>query len=172
MLKLEENEEFLMLIRRHWFVMTKPMIVFFFLLIAPSLLLSILPSFLETLGQELVNNITNFLLSIYILSLLLFLFIIWADYYLDIWIITTKRIIDIEQRGLFDRSISEFSLANVQDVTIEISGVIPTLLKFGNLRVQTASENNFVIKDAPRLYEAKDFILKYAEAARHNPRLP
>lgn len=151
--------------------MTKPMIVFFFLLIAPSMALSILPSFID-FNLEFISNAANFLLSIYILTLMLFLFIIWADYYLDIWIITSKRIIDIEQRGLFDRSISEFSLANVQDVTIEISGVVQTLLKFGNLHVQTASENNFVIKDAPHLYEAKDFILKYAELARRDSRLP
>ena len=166
MLKLEENEKILMLIRRHWFVMTKPMIIFILLLIAPSIILSLLPSFIDEFNRDIINNAANFLLSIYILTLMLFLFIIWADYYLDIWIITSKRIIDIEQRGLFNRSISEFSLANVQDVTIEISGVIQTLLKFGNLLVQTASENNFVIKDAPHLYEAKDFILKYAEEAR------
>lgn len=167
MIKLGDNEKVLILIRRHWFVMTKPLVVFFILLVAPSVVLSILPSFFNMQNSDLVTGITNFLLSIYIFSLLLFLFIIWADYYLDIWIVTTKRIIDIEQRGLFDRSISEFNLANVQDVTIKISGVIQTILKFGNLYVETASKNNFVIKDAPNLYEAKDFILKYAEIERH-----
>jgi uncharacterized membrane protein YdbT with pleckstrin-like domain len=105
-------------------------------------------------------------LALYILSLLLFLFIIWTDYYLDIWIITSKRIIDVEQKGLFNRSISEFSLANVQDVTIEINGIVETLLKFGDLNVQTAGQMNFVINQAPNLYEAKDLILKYAELAR------
>ena len=98
-------------------------------------------------------------------------FVLWTDYYLDVWLITTERLIDIQQRGLFDRTISELSLNNVQDVTIEIRGIIPTLLKFGNLKVQTASESTFTINDAPRLYEAKELILRYSHrlnAAGHD----
>lgn len=88
--------------------------------------------------------------------------VLWADYYLDVWIITTKRLIDIRQSSLFSRQISEFQIDRVQDVTIDIHGIIPTLLKFGNLRVETASASSFTIEDAPHLYEAKDFILEYS----------
>ena len=94
--------------------------------------------------------------------LLTFLFYFWADYYLDMWIITTERIIDINQLGLFSREISEIPLRHVQDVTIEVHGIIETFLKFGTIKIQTAGEREFTIDTVPRLYEAKDLILKYS----------
>ena len=40
------------------------------------------------------------------------------------WIITNDRILDIEQHGLFARTVSELRLHRVQDVTAEIKALI------------------------------------------------
>ena len=85
----------------------------------------------------------------------------WTLYYLDVWIITDKRIIDIEQKGIFNREISTFRTDNIQDVTIEIRGIIGTFLKFGDIHIETASENNsFVIREALNPERVKEVILK------------
>lgn len=77
------------------------------------------------------------------------LFYFWTDYYLDILIISNKRIIDIEQQGMFYREISSFPLENIQDITIDIPGIVATFLDFGNVKLQTASEkSNFIIPNA------------------------
>lgn len=74
---------------------------------------------------------------------------------------TNKRIIDAEQRGLFSREVSEFKLYRVQDVTIEIKGVLPTFLNYGNVYIQTAGEaKEFVFKQIPNPRQAKDLIIK------------
>ena len=96
-----------------------------------------------------------------ILAMLLFIF--WIDYYLDMWIITSERIIDIEQTGLFRRQISEFMLDKVQDITVEIPDMIATFLKYGNLHIQTAGETSFDIKQIHNVYEAKNIILDSAK---------
>lgn len=166
MIDLAQKEKILLVIRRHWFVLVGPAIAFFIALTLPSLVLTIAPRFVPAFENPSLQPIINFMLSLYFLALLLYMLILWADYYLDVWIITTKRLIDIRQSSLFSRQISEFQIDRVQDVTIDIHGIIPTLLKFGNLRVETASASSFTIKDAPHLYEAKDFILQYSGQIR------
>ena len=66
-------------------------------------------------------------------------------YYLDVWVVTTERMIDIEQFGLFSRSISELELFQVQDVTTDVHGVFPTFFNYGDVSVKTASENTAIV---------------------------
>lgn len=165
MLKLHGQESVILVIRKHWFVLARTIVLFFALLLIPPFALTVLPLITQGFDQAVIEPIANFLLSLYIMVLLIVLFLLWLDYYLDMWIITSERIVDIEQRGLFNREISEIPLAHVQDVTIEVKGIIETFLKFGTIRIQTAGEREFTINYVPRLYEAKDAILKYARLA-------
>lgn len=70
------------------------------------------------------------------------LFIDWTKYYLDVWYVTEKRIIIVDQRKLFDRQMSNIRFDRMQDVSLNVQGVIATFLDFGNIKVQTASEDN------------------------------
>ena len=79
-------------------------------------------------------------MSIYYLFTILFFFHSFVDFYLDVWIITNKRIINIEQMGLFARIISEQKLSRVQDVTSEVKGILETIFGFGHVFIQTAGE--------------------------------
>lgn len=162
MLQLKGGEKIILVIRKHWFVMARTVFVFFVLLFIPAVVLALLPALGQFLDISSLGPFINFLSALYLMMLLAFLYLTWMDYYLDMWIITNERIIDVEQFGLFSREISEIPISRVQDVTIEVHGIIETLLKFGTLRIQTAGEREFSIHSAPRLYEAKDAILKYA----------
>ncbi len=62
-------------------------------------------------------------------------FITW---YWNAFIITSQRVIDIDQRGLFDRIVSEAPYDKIQDVSYRVKGVWGTLLRFGTLVIQTA----------------------------------
>jgi len=58
--------------------------------------------------------------------------------------------VDIEQHGFFKREVSSFPLSKVQDVTYTVSGIIPTWLHFGDVRIQTASiSEDFIMKQIP-----------------------
>lgn len=88
--------------------------------------------------------------SLFELFLLLFVYHAWVNYYLDLWIITNERIIAMEQRGLFNRSVSELRLNRIQDVSSEVKGFLPTLFKYGRIHIQTAAEQDmFEFKDIP-----------------------
>jgi len=89
------------------------------------------------------------------------LFIVLADFYLDVWILTDERLIAVEQQGLFSRVISEFELSKVQDMTVDVHGMLPTFLNYGNLSIRTASEHqNFVFKQIWHPHKVKDEITK------------
>lgn len=162
---LHENEKILLVMRKHWFVMLRTVILFIILLLAPSAVLTALPFFTQNADYEMLEPVVNLFLSMYIMALLVLLFLFWMDYYLDMWIITSDRVIDVEQKGLFNRTIGEIPIKHVQDVTLEVEGFIETLLKFGTIRIQTAGEREFRINDVPHLYEAKDIILRCARKA-------
>ncbi len=162
MLQLQPGEKIITSVRKHWFIVLRTLVVFVILILIPPATLTFLPPVIADFNPELVGTLVNFSFSLYIMALLLFLFLFWMDYYLDIWIITDKRLIAIEQKGLFHREIAEIPLPHVQDITIEISGIVETFLKFGTIRIQTAGEREFTIDNIPRLYEIKDIILKYS----------
>lgn len=163
MIDLAPNETVLLSVRRHWYVFVWPSSGLVFLLIFPALALIFAPlSSLYFFTSFEIRVLLNFLFALYLLALLSSALVTWASFYLDVWIITDRRIIDIEQHGLFHREISEIAMERIQNVTIEFPGVIPTLLKFGNIKIETASEGLFMISDVPHCYEAKDLILKYS----------
>jgi hypothetical protein len=97
----------------------------------------------------------------------LILFVVWIDYYLDVWIVTTKRIVNIEQVGLFNRQISELEHSKIQDVTSEVKGFLPTFFQYGYVYVQTAAEKaRFTFKQIPDPVWVRNIIMqlqKYAE---------
>jgi signal transduction histidine kinase len=105
--------------------------------------------------------------SAYLLFIWLFFFFSFIDYYLDIWIITNERIINVEQQGFFSRIISEQRLFRVQDVTSEVVGFMPTFFKYGNVYVQTAAEKDrFAFEQVPDPNGVRDTIIKLAELER------
>ena len=157
MIHLHPNEEILLVLHRHWIAVALKFTVIFILFIAPFLAVGIAPQ----IGFDIVEAlpVIQFFLVTYLMALVLGAFILWTDYYFDVWIITSQRIIDIEQHTIFNREVSEFMLYNIQDVTVEIPGMLATFLKYGNIRIQTTGGTVFEIQDIPNVSEAKNAIV-------------
>ena len=167
MIHLLPNEQILMVLHRHWIAFFLKFIIGAILLIIALLVIPYFPFLESALGISQV--VLWFFALIYLMIVVLVIFVFWIDYYLDIWIITSERIIDIDQKGLFNREISEFMLERVQDVIIEVPNIMATFLKYGNLIIRTASEATFRIEQAPNVYEAKNLILDYAKKQNVRP---
>lgn len=61
----------------------------------------------------------------------------WIGWYFSIFILTDQRFIQITQKGLFHRSVSDIGLHQIQSVSYEIAGLQETLLGFGTITMQT-----------------------------------
>ena len=156
--ELDKDEKILFEIRRSWFVLFEETIGLLFSVLIPVILIS----FLESTNFISFSGNKEILLTIIILSWIFIvwniIFIVWTNYYLDIFIVTNKHIIDIEQKSLFVREVSIVNLRNVQDITSEVNGLLATIIGFGDLNVQSAGENReFVIKTVtnPELIRSK-----------------
>lgn len=69
-----------------------------------------------------------------------FMFERFLNWFFNIHIITTKRIMDMDFDHLLHRNISEAPLRNIEDITYTVSGAIETVFNFGTVNVQTAAE--------------------------------
>lgn len=121
--------------------------------------------------EETGLNLALFLLSFYFLFLWYFLFKALTDFYLDTWIVTDHRILEIHQLGLFKRDISELRLSKIQDITVKIEGLLPTFFNYGRVIIQTAGvipEFNF--EQIPNPQQVKDKILQlYDQFIKQHP---
>jgi len=172
-INLSPDEKIKITLRKHWFILLKDIFGLIVLYIAPFIVYFYF--FDNAIITEFFNNkiharptlpIIIFAISIWTLIAWIKLFTIWTDYYLDVWFITNKRIIDIEQKGFFRREISTFRMERIQDITIEIKGMLQTFLDFGDIHVQTAGESQeFIIRGIRHPKQIKEIIMYQSDIA-------
>lgn len=165
---LGEGEEIITTVRRHWFnlAVEGAIDIFIFLVIIVAVLgvdsFALFGQFDVDSGK--IVPLGFFFLGFMGLLLWMHFFASWSDHWLDVWVITNKRVIDIEQHGFFRREVSSFQLDTIQDITYTISGIIPTWLHFGDVRVQTASiSKNLILRQIPFPEDIKEHLVSVVE---------
>ena len=146
-LHLDADEHIILEVRKHWIVFVTYALSLLFSGLVPILLVYlfdiIFPNILSIDFSGKNIDLFLFLYCLWFLFLWISFFMNWTKYYLDVWYVTEKRIIAVDQRSIFNRGISNLRFDKIQDVTIDVKGFIPTLLNFGNVKVQTAGEDNY-----------------------------
>lgn len=124
-----------------------------------TILMIILPLILMTLFSSININTFEFirpktqliLLMLWYLLTMFFAFEAFLKWYFNVYIITDKRLIDIDFRGLWRKRISETSLGQIEDATYETNRFFHILFDYGNILVQTAAENTeFEFESVPK----------------------
>lgn len=174
MILFREGERVVAHYRRHGFILACAIlpIIFFAGVVCAAALWGI-----AQLGDEfsVFAPLILFAAALFIHVLWVALFVVCADFYLDAWVVTDQRIIAVEQKGLFSRTVSECNLGKIQDITTDVHGIIPTFLNYGNVNVRTASEQeSFIFKQVWNPNAVKDEItaacLAYAKLNQTNVR--
>lgn len=133
-----DDEEVLLVFRKHPVVMRKGLIFACIGLVIP-VLFTILLTFIYANNPDRLPTV-NFLLLCLLIGFVLAFFIMlphWISWYYSVYIVTDQRMIQITQKGLFKRSIVAIGLDQVQMVNYEIDGFMETVLGFGTIVVQT-----------------------------------
>ncbi|MCF7865765.1 MAG: PH domain-containing protein [Candidatus Pacebacteria bacterium] len=157
----KDEESVVLFLHRHWYVLTGKITTILIMSLVPILLLIVF-------GQLILSNnlipLFTFLWASYIMALWYYLFYVLTMYTLDYWIVTNERIVNNIQRGFFNRSIAELSIHMIQDVSVKLVGMIPTMLNFGSVEVQTAAEEgHFKLQDVPKPQSVKDKVMEIIE---------
>ena len=154
-----KEEKVAVFLHRHWFILASRVAKFVFAAILPLFIYILIPNSI-TISPDASKWI--------VLVALIYYSFVWSTscyaitmYLLDTWVVTDQRILNNNQHGFFSRTVSELQLPRIQDISVHVSGLIPTLLDFGNIEVQTAgSVNKFVFLQVPDPHKVKEEIMK------------
>lgn len=166
-INLESGEEVLAMSRRHKFLILLECCSLLLVAVLPPVLYFFVVRSNEVLIFD-VNvyfPLMVYLYCVWLLGIWVALFVAWTDYYLDILVITNHRLIMTNQKGFWRRSIASFRLERLQEVNVEIDGLLSTLLDFGTLRAETAGhgQEDFHMDNLPDPKRLKALIMDALE---------
>ncbi len=155
------DEDIILVVRQHWLVFLYEFLPYIIALIFLVVVHFVLQEYGFVFFPAFNSDLAIFLELVVGIVLWVLFFISWVDFYFDVWIVTTHRVVDIEQLGLFNRNVSELEHSKVQDVTTEIHGFLPTLLNFGYVYIQTAGKKGrFIFKNVPHPDKIRKLIVE------------
>jgi uncharacterized membrane protein YdbT with pleckstrin-like domain len=164
MITLNPDEKLIKVVRKHWLVFVLDHFYLVILAIAPLVfsgmflaIISGLPAVSQLWDLKLLGVFIYFL---WLLGLWSALAISLTNYYLDVWYVTDERLVDVDQKGLFLRNEATVRFSQIQDMTIETSGILGTFFGFGTIMVQTAGESpEFQMKNVVNPEQLKEQML-------------
>lgn len=161
MVNLLDDEKVVLMKRRHWYVIASEGAALLFAAALPFAGGAVVWGASPEAADFIRTHATLFLFygAVWVQMIWMFFFIGWTNYYLDVLMVTNRRVVDVEQIGLFARDMAEMRLENIQDVKVEVIGIIPSLLKMGDLHIQTAGQAKEVyIRHIPEVHEVREAI--------------
>jgi hypothetical protein len=157
---LGSEEEIIKVLHRNWFYLFQQFFLIFVIMLFFVGSIFAVPIFFPNIIAAQYAASVAFMENLMMLAIWIYGFLIWVDYYFDIWIITSERVINIEQRGMFTRKVSELRFAKIEDITTEVKGFLPTVINYGDVKIQTAAEEaEFLFRTVSDPYEVKNIIM-------------
>lgn len=172
MIALEPGEKIVYEVRKHWFQLFVWGFALCLAAITPLFLGGVLTVVIFGSLTEYAVSIAGLFYTLWLGLLWMIFFIEWTDYRLDVWVITNQRIIDIDQRGLFNRDVATARFERVLDIKANVSGLIGTFFHFGSIELQTAGAvKEFTMRYAANPETAKDMIYKVVHKSSEDKNL-
>jgi Bacterial PH domain len=132
--KVKDSEDVVFIVREDLIILFVKFLAFILIFIGFWLGKTILVGYVENTVLDTLDSIF-YIVNILLLSMFIMFF---HNYYLSLQIVTSERIIDIDQKGLFLREVNELPIDNIEDVTYKQNGFWGTIFNYGDVIVQTA----------------------------------
>ncbi len=145
MVVLQPGERIICDIKRHPFGLISMYVAAFFALLVVGVLAYAAPKIFSQNAPSVISNLSSFLVIgavIFTVLICLILLVATIVYGQNRWIVTDDSITQVTQDSLFGRRVSQLSMENLEDVTIDQHGIIQTMFNFGTLRAETAGERS------------------------------
>jgi hypothetical protein len=160
----QDDEKIYLVVREHWVHLAQKVLIWLVLVAALIMFRRYVPTILPQIFAGTAGKVTALFEQIYGLFLLLVIFLIWVFYYLNMQIITNLRIVDVDQNGLFNHTVSELHIDKIEDVTSKVTGVLGTIFDYGDVYVQTAAAvDRFEFTNVPHPAKLEKVILDLYE---------
>lgn len=164
--RLEKNEKIILTVHKSRILFVLGTIGFVFIALLPIFVFKLLLVEITLVGD--VSLIAQLFYLLWLLTVWIFYFFKWTVYMLDGWIITSDRLIDINQSSLFSRDVATLPLESVQDTKVEMNGIIAELLGIGTVTIQSAGNaREFIMNSVPEPHDVKERILRAYEEKKN-----
>ncbi|OGL30769.1 hypothetical protein A3F37_04085 [Candidatus Saccharibacteria bacterium RIFCSPHIGHO2_12_FULL_41_12] len=122
-----DGEEVLFVFRKHPIVMRKGLIF-----ASVALVIGVLPSLVKPEYSVLIIGfLVGFIMAIAVMLPF------WITWYYSVFIVTDQRFVQLTQKGLWNKSVVDIALPQIQMVNYEVQGLEETMLGFGTIMMQT-----------------------------------
>ncbi len=149
-IQLKEEENIEALVRRHLFTLIPSLFIAMLLIVVPFFLLFPLMSW-GLIGLLIFAGCISIGIILAIRALFL-----WNA---DVLVVTNLRLVDVDQKGLLSRRVSEASYDAIQDVSWQRKGIWQTIFRMGSVSVQTAGQStNIEVTSVPYPDKLHDLI--------------
>lgn len=143
MTPLQPDERIVVEVRKHWLSIVVHAVILFIIAVVFS---AVMPFALQMLFRQVpsmfavldIQRTVLFCEVLWLWFVWCMFFVMWTNYYLDVLVITNKRLIDMEQFVLFRRDEVIVPLEQIEDMKVEVTGILATVFGYGNLQIQTA----------------------------------
>jgi uncharacterized membrane protein YdbT with pleckstrin-like domain len=131
----EEGEVVVMKVKRHWITYVQDVLIHFF---GVTLFLGI--ALLATFFKKEFSVYAELFFLVLVLLGFVSFFYAWTKNYFDVWYVTDRRIIAVDQKEILRRTVDYLAYSRIQDVMFEKNGFLETFFGYGKLRVENAGE--------------------------------
>jgi uncharacterized membrane protein YdbT with pleckstrin-like domain len=157
---LQEDEEMLMKVRKHPIVYIEDILLHLFAIVVFGV---------GAVALFKRGDYGAYSLMVFIAVILLFwisYFYAWTKNYFDVWYVTNKHIIAINQKDILHREQLSMEYERIQDVFFEKKGFLGTFFGYGRVRIQSAgTEQELVLEDAYNAEEVARRIIELRDVA-------
>lgn len=169
----QPNEKIMLVVRETLFLLFVRIAFVFILILIPAIIGALVSAFDLIAISEEATSLISVGVQLYYLGTLIALFIILTLYYLNINVVSDQRIVDIDQRSLLYREVSELNIETIEDVTTETKGLFGNIVNYGTVFIQTAgARERFEFNNVPQPDAIASLILQlYEQHDKKKPRV-
>ncbi len=168
---IDEKEDIILVLREDIIILLFKIIGFVAFFLFATLVRSVLSRFVgdfSSILDVIYHSINILLIAAFLIK--------FHDFYLSVQIVTTDRIIDVSQTGLFGREVNELSYDKIEDATHKQNGILATMFNFGDVIIQTAASassntSGFVFKNIPNPAKTHKVIMETRQIEADNNRI-
>lgn len=115
------------------------------------------------------KQLENALIVVWYLISIAYVVESYITWYFNVYIVTDRRVIDVDFSPLFNKRISETTYDKVEDTSFAMNNIIQTIFNYGDVFLQTAAEKReFEFHGVPKPARVQDVISDFAAKSTNN----
>jgi hypothetical protein len=165
---LQETEKVLVVCRRHWIFLWPNLVLQILIAILPVLALYLVLRWADALGG-LTGKVALVVSIAWLLVWGVKATLVKYRYDNDLWTITDQRLVDSYRSSPLSLKITSADLVDIVDTAMNRSGLLATMLNYGDIRCETAGERQDIsLAAVPRPQEVHALIDRERDRERKN----